>query len=106
MIRKNMRRPLPGDIIVADRKYYKHYGIYIGSNQVIHFRAEKGHELNPSRAKVIKTSLKKFQKGDPLWVEESDEYSEEDVINWESFSHADYSNDATLQEIIAAETAA
>ncbi|MBO4524227.1 MAG: lecithin retinol acyltransferase family protein [Spirochaetia bacterium] len=75
MIRKNMRRPLPGDIIVADRKYYKHYGIYIGSNQVIHFGAEKGHELNPSRAKVIKTSLKKFQKGDPLWVEESDEYN-------------------------------
>ena len=75
MIRKTMRRPLPGDIVVADRKYYKHYGIYIGNNQVIHFGSEEGHELNPFFAKVIKTSLKKFQKGDPFGVEESDEYN-------------------------------
>ena len=75
MIRKIMRNPLPGDIVVADRKYYKHYGIYIGKDQVIHFGSEEGHELNPFYAKVIKTSLKKFQKGDPLWVEESDEYN-------------------------------
>lgn len=34
------------------------------------------------------------------------EYTEADLINWETFTHAEYSYEATLDEIIAAETAA
>lgn len=32
--------PKPGDILILDRKIYKHYGVYVGNNTVIHYAAE------------------------------------------------------------------
>lgn len=65
--------PLPGDIVVADRGLYKHYGIYAGNTRVIHFGAENGCELDADKAKIIETSLTEFLNGSPLLVEDSDE---------------------------------
>ena len=65
--------PLPGDVVVADRGLYKHYGIYIGNGQVIHYSAGIGIELDAARAKIIETSLVDFLDGSALYVEETDE---------------------------------
>ena len=67
----NFSVPAPGDIIYADRGLYKHYGIYIGEGQVIHFAGPKGHETDPALADVIQTSLKDFLKQDLLCVQEN-----------------------------------
>lgn len=65
--------PLPGDVVVADRGLYKHYGIYIGNARVIHYSAGIGIELDAARAKIIETSLAEFLDGSGLYVEETDE---------------------------------
>ncbi len=65
--------PLSGDMIVADRGLYKHYGIYIGNGRVIHYSAGMGIELDAAKAKIIETSLVEFLDGSALYVEESDE---------------------------------
>jgi len=67
------KTPLPGDVVVADRILYKHYGIYVGNNRVIHFSGGAGGEINPLDAKIIETSLSDFLDGSALYVEESDE---------------------------------
>ena len=74
MIRRISRKPLPGDIVVAVRVCYKHYGIYIGNNQVIHFAGEEGREKDPRYAKVTKTSFAEFQKKSRVFVEETTDY--------------------------------
>lgn len=61
--------PVPGDIIFTDRGLYKHYGIYIGKKQVIHFAGPKGHETDPNLADIIQTSIEDFLKGDDLAIE-------------------------------------
>ncbi len=68
----NFSIPAPGDIIYADRGLYKHYGVYIGEGQVIHFAGPKGHETNPVLADVIQTSIKDFLKRDSLCIQEDD----------------------------------
>ena len=67
------KTPLPGDVVVADRLLYKHYGIYIGNMRVVHFSGGAGGEINTSDAKIIETSLADFLEGSALYVEESDE---------------------------------
>lgn len=56
-------KPEPGDIIFAHRGLYKHYGVYIGNNTVIHFAGDASHEISARDAFVQKTSLKDFLKG-------------------------------------------
>ena len=65
--------PLPGDVVVADRGLYKHYGIYVGEGRVIHYSAGMGIELDADKAKIIETSLADFLEGSGLYVEETDE---------------------------------
>ena len=65
--------PLPGDVVVADRGLYKHYGIYAGGGRVIHYSAGMGIELDADKAKIIETSLAEFLDGSALYVEETDE---------------------------------
>ncbi len=62
--------PSPGDIVFTDRGLYKHYGVYIGHNSVIHFAGPKGHETNAAMADIIKTSLENFLMGDLLEIQE------------------------------------
>ena len=69
--------PQAGDVIFTERKNfkglpipYRHYGIYIGYKQVIHFRPPKGcEEINSSQADIIQTTLDEFLNGDELFVE-------------------------------------
>ena len=35
------KNPEPGDIIFVNRGLYKHYGVYVGNNRVVHFAAKK-----------------------------------------------------------------
>lgn len=56
--------PQKGDVIFCNRALhtYRHFGIYIGNNQVIHF-AKVGENFN-----IIKSSLDEFCKGDNVYV--------------------------------------
>ena len=71
------RAPKPGDVVFALRKNfkglpipYKHYGVYIGYKQVIHFRGPKNaEEIDSSKADIIQTSLDDFLNGDELFIE-------------------------------------
>jgi hypothetical protein len=62
--------PRPGDVIFADRGLYKHYGVYIGHNKVIHFSGPKGYETKASMADIIQTSTEDFLKGDLLEIQD------------------------------------
>ena len=61
--------PSPGDIIYTDRGLYKHYGVYVGCEQVIHFAGPRGHEINASMADIIKTTIPEFLKGGKLFIQ-------------------------------------
>jgi hypothetical protein len=56
----------PGDVIIAQRICYHHYGIYAGRGRVIHFAGEKGDFL--SDVKVRETTLAQFARGDSVFV--------------------------------------
>ena len=56
----------PGDIIYADRTVYKHYGVYVDKNTVIHYATDDG-SLDSERAYVHKTTPKKFADGDTVY---------------------------------------
>ena len=62
--------PVPGDIIYTDRGLYKHYGVYIGHGQVIHFSGTNGHETDAAKADIIQTSVKDFLKDDSLFIQD------------------------------------
>ena len=50
-----------GDIIVCDRFFYKHYGIYAGNGRIIHYANKKGDF--GADVKVRETSLENFAGG-------------------------------------------
>ena len=66
------KNPSPGDIVFTDRGLYKHYGIYVGHDSVIHFAGPKGHEIEASRADIIETSVEDFLRGDLLEIQDDD----------------------------------
>lgn len=80
--------PKPGDIIYAKRNKhssigipwpeYKHFGVYIGDYQVIHFSGPKGHETDAALADIIQTTLRQFLKGDFLLIQTDREILEYD----------------------------
>ena len=80
--------PNPGDIIYTKRNKhtsfgipipeYKHYGIYIGNYQVIHFSGPRGHETDADLAEIIQTSLRGFLKGDSLFIQTDSEITQYD----------------------------
>ena len=51
----------PGDVIIANRFLYQHYGIYAGNGRVIHYAAKNGDF--GSDVRVRETSLEQFAKG-------------------------------------------
>ena len=63
------KTPSPGDIIYTRRGLYKHYGVYVGSGQVIHFAGSRGHEINASMSNIVKTSIPEFLKGGKLFIQ-------------------------------------
>ena len=71
VVKKLKTDELAGSVVFVKRKWglYKHYGVYIGHGQVIHFSGEEGHEIDASRAKIIQTSLQGFLKGGQLRIQ-------------------------------------
>jgi len=56
----------PGDVIFAQRKKYKHYGIYAGEGKVIHYSYKT--VWDSFSAMIAETSMDQFAKGDAVSV--------------------------------------
>ena len=52
-----------------NRGIYKHYGVYVGNDTVVHFSGGEGFELSAKRACIRKTSLENFRKNDEIQIE-------------------------------------
>lgn len=63
---------MAGEVIVANRGFYRHYGILGCDNQVIHFATPDG-SFDKSRARIHTTSLDQFSAGDPCYIVSEDE---------------------------------
>lgn len=60
---KELENMKAGDIISVRRIIgYSHFGVYVGDGMVVHFTGERKGELNPRKARIIKTSMKYFQR--------------------------------------------
>lgn len=62
------KNPQYGDQIRVNRGLYYHHGVYANENEVYHFAAPSGSEVNPENARVICTTLAEFLKGDNVEV--------------------------------------
>ena len=62
-------KPMPGDVLSVNRGIYKHYGVYVGNDSVVHFSGGEGFELSAKRACIRKTSLENFRKNDEIQIE-------------------------------------
>lgn len=60
---------MPGDVLSVNRGIYKHYGVYVGNDTVVHFSGGEGFELSAKRACIRKTSLENFRKNDEIQIE-------------------------------------
>ena len=76
----------PGDIILTDRVFYKHYGVYAGKGHVIHYASSNGDfGLD---ACVRETSLGQFANGRECSVIEfSDNHDKENHFSGEETVH-------------------
>jgi hypothetical protein len=52
----------PGDVIIAERDKYRHYGIYAGEDKVIHYNKKSLWSVIP--AEIAETTMGQFAKGD------------------------------------------
>ena len=79
---KTINKPQPGDILSVNRGLYKHYGVYVGDNTVVHFSGGKGHELSACRARIRKTSLENFSRNGEVQIETrcTESYSPEETV--------------------------
>lgn len=84
-----VKKPVYGDQIRVNRGLYAHHGIYASDDCVIHFAAkDANNELDPSKAKIITTSLADFLKGGVCEVrcytkeELAKKRSPQDIVNY------------------------
>lgn len=66
---KTINRPNPGDILSVNRGFYKHYGVYVGNDSVVHFSGGNGFEISQRKACIRKTTLEDFRKGGEIVIE-------------------------------------
>lgn len=66
---RTINKPQPGDVLSVNRGLYKHYGVYVGNNTVVHFSGGSGNELSSRRACIRKTTLDDFSKNGEVQVE-------------------------------------
>ena len=59
-------KPTAGDVIYADRFWYKHYGIYVDKTTVIHY-ATDDDSSDGDNAYVHETTPRKFAQGDEVY---------------------------------------
>lgn len=66
---KITNKPIPGDVLSVNRGLYRHYGVYVGNNTVVHFAGDKDFEISPKHAFIQKTSLEDFSKRNEVQTE-------------------------------------
>ena len=54
---------MPGDVLVASRGLYNHYGIYCGNGVVVHFAADSANETSAKNAFIQKVPFEYFRRG-------------------------------------------
>lgn len=88
---KDSRKVKSGDVIFVDRGLYKHFGIYVGRNKVIHFAAPNG-DFDAENAYVHETTLNHFSDGSEVHVLPfSEEYESGSVLrNLSIMNHINY----------------
>jgi hypothetical protein len=59
---KQLARFKQGDVIIAERKSYRHYGIYAGEDKVIHYNKKEFRFGFP--AEIVETTMDQFARGD------------------------------------------
>lgn len=69
-------------MLSVNRGLYKHYGVYVGDDTVVHFSGGKGHELSAKRACIRKTSLEDFSSKGEVQIETkyAKAYSREETV--------------------------
>ena len=79
---KTINKPQLGDVLSVNRGLYKHYGVYVGNNNVVHFSGGNGHELSAHRAYIRKTTLEDFSKEGEVQIETkcSESFSREETV--------------------------
>lgn len=76
------KMPTDGVIYMRDREgLYRHYGVDVGSDQVIHFRNYSGESKNSAR--IILTSKSEFAKGDTIEKSYTTQYlyDEDEIVD-------------------------
>ena len=94
------REPQYGDVIFVNRciRLYRHFGIYIGDDRVIHFAAPNG-DFDADNAYIHETSLDHFKDGSEVYVMEfSEEYESGSVLR--NFIKSDEYKLQTPQETV------
>ena len=66
---KTINKPQPGDVLSVNRGLYKHYGVYVGNNTVVHFSGGRRHELSALRACIRKTTFEEFSRDREVQIE-------------------------------------
>ena len=66
---RTINKPQPGDVLSVNRGLYKHYGVYVGNNTVVHFSGRSDHELSGHKACIRKARLDDFSKGGEVQIE-------------------------------------
>ena len=66
---KLINKPQPGDVLSVNRGLYRHYGVYVGGETVVHFSGGRGHEISLRRACIRKSTLEDFARGGEIQIE-------------------------------------
>lgn len=64
-----INKPIPGDILSVNRGLYKHYGVYVGNNTVVHSGRDEIHPNSVRDACIKKISLDEFAKFGEIQIE-------------------------------------
>lgn len=99
----SMRDPQYGDVIFVERYngLYRHFGIYIGDDKVIHFAAPDG-DFDKKNACIHETSLDHFKDGSEIYVMTfSEKYESSSALGNLNFEKFLYYKLQTPEETVA-----
>ena len=75
-----------GDVVAVARTGYKHYGVYVGRNRIIHYTSDKSDIMAMSDASIRRTSFSRFLRDAEYYfvIVFPDEHNDE--LGWVRFS--------------------
>ncbi|WP_367180120.1 lecithin retinol acyltransferase family protein [uncultured Megasphaera sp.] len=82
-----------GDVIFVDRGLFRHFGVYVGHDRVIHYAPPKGEfKFDADEACIHEASMEEFLDGDETYYvcdfSEDDHRDDEDDSWWDIFRSA------------------